>query len=219
MAGDDHGSEPFLVSHPIRTSLGAAIDHLHALYALVLHSGYLHLHAPASVTRGALECASTAIWLAAPPARDERIRRALCWAGKDIKDGDKAAVGAGYPVPTPVKERIEKLNAAARSRGLAPQAIKNGFSSTEAVEAAKAHLGPGTKDVLLAWRLCSGFAHGRSWSALGFADNVQTPVPGGSDRVTVESGNSYRHVLALAIAADLTVDAAVRLFDLRARGR
>ncbi|MEV6909483.1 hypothetical protein [Amycolatopsis sp. NPDC051071] len=98
MAGDDRGSEPFLVSHAIRASLGTAIDHLHALYALVLHSGFLHLHAPASVTRGALECASTAIWLAEPSSREERIRRALCWAGKDIKDGDKAAIGAGYPV-------------------------------------------------------------------------------------------------------------------------
>lgn len=54
LAGDDKHSSPYQVSHAIKMSITAAVDHLHALSVLVCNSGFLHLAAPATLTRGAL---------------------------------------------------------------------------------------------------------------------------------------------------------------------
>ncbi|MDQ3576473.1 MAG: hypothetical protein M3443_02495 [Actinomycetota bacterium] len=217
LQGDDTAASQFLVSHALRTCIGAAVDHLHGLYALVLTTGVLHLSTPATVTRGALESAATAIWIAEPNLRDDRVRRALSWFYKDVKDGDAAATGAGIPVPTKLQDRIDKLNKAATDRGL--QSAVRGYTSTEAVTAAKAHLGSTKMDVLLMWRLCSGFAHGRSWPLLGFANSTMTPIPGRPGMVGVKTENSYVRVLAMAMAAEQAIEAAIALYELRAQGR
>jgi len=217
LQGDDAASQQFSVSHALRTCIGAAVDHLHGLYALVLKTGFLHMNTPATVARGALESAATAIWIACPDTRDERVKRTLSWFFKDVKDGNSAATGAGIAVPTPLQDRIDKLERVAADRGL-PDKVK-GYTSTEAVEAAKAHLGPEKMDILLMWRLCSGFAHGRSWPILGFASNITTPIPGRPDLVGVKSENSFTRVLAMALTAHDAVQVALELYQFRARGR
>jgi hypothetical protein len=66
LSGDDRHCQPYHVSHAVKVSITSAVDHLHALCALVLRSGFLHLAAPATLARGALECASAAVWMASP---------------------------------------------------------------------------------------------------------------------------------------------------------
>jgi hypothetical protein len=217
LQGDDAASDPFLVSHALLTCIGAAVDHFHALHALVLNTGFLHLSSPATVARGALETAAAAIWIAEPIRRDDRVERALSWFFKDAKDGDNAATGAGLQVPTPLQDRIDKLDKVAAARGLMGKV--KGYTSTAAVTAAKDHLGSTKMDVLLMWQLCSGFAHGRVWPMLGFTHNVQTPIPGRPGMVGVKSENSYGRVLAMALTAQQTIEAAIALYELRAQGR
>lgn len=45
LAEDDSHSQPYQVSHALRMNIVSAADHLHAMCALVLRSGFLHLAA------------------------------------------------------------------------------------------------------------------------------------------------------------------------------
>ncbi len=116
LAGDDTHSQPYHVSHAVQMNITSAADHLHATCTLVLRTGFLHLAAPATLARSVLECASTAIWIASPTTRDERITRALKWNIADVRDGDRAATGAGLPVPTSLQDRKAKIEAVANKR-------------------------------------------------------------------------------------------------------
>ncbi|MCG8918254.1 hypothetical protein L6E12_20945 [Actinokineospora sp. PR83] len=217
LQGDDAACHPFLVSHALMTCIGAAVDHLHGLYALVLTTDFLHLNTPYTVARGALESAAAAIWIAEPNRRNDRVERALSWFYKDVKDGNTAATEAKVAVPTPLQDRIDKLDKLAAARGLAGNL--KGYTSTKAAEAAEAHLGPTKMPILLMWRLCSGFAHARVWPILGFTDSTKTPIPGRPGMIAVKSENSYRNVLAAALTAQQAIEAAITLYELRARGR
>ncbi|ROP40709.1 hypothetical protein [Saccharothrix texasensis] len=214
LAVDDSLSSPYQVSFAARACLTTAIDHLHAACALVLKTGFLHVAAPATVVRGVLECASTALWMLAPAASEERITRGLRWYIKDVSDGDKAATEIGISVPTPLQKRKDKIKAVADARGLPFDTIKRGYSSTEAVTAAKTHLdSQHPLDVLFYWRLCSGFAHGRAWPMLGFAE-VLEKLPTADPTVSMtKTENTYERVLALTMTAALTTKSAVVLYD------
>lgn len=213
--GDDKHSLPYQVSHVIRTEITAAVDHLHALSVLVLNSGFIHLAAPATVARGALETASAAIWIMGPAGRDERITRALKWAVQDIKDSDRVATGAGLPVPTSLQNRLNKVEAVAARRGLDFTQIRQGYTSTEAVMAAEAHKNS-PLGVVLPWRLSSGLAHGRRWPQLALMD-LEKRSPANSGVMLVKLENDLGKLLAVAYPAAHTLSGTIALFDQRAR--
>jgi hypothetical protein len=213
-AYDDTAIHPYQVSLAVTTGLNAAIDHLHAFYGLLMCTGFLHSNAPSTVLRGALETASAAVWIAQPDDRTERVYRTLRWFGKDAKDG-KTAMAAG---PTaPLEQRQADLMAIATAHGLDPKVVKNGYTSTEAVTAARDQVGPEFPDVLLAWQLCSGFAHGRFWSQLGYTATTTSPIEGKPGISMVEFAPGYDRLLPLAIATQRTIEMALMLFDRRGR--
>jgi hypothetical protein len=214
LAGDDSHSQPYQVSHALRMSIVSAADHLHAMCALVLRTGYLHLAAPATLARGVLECASTAIWIASPTTRDERITRALQWNIQDAKDGLRAATGAGIPVPTPLRTWKAKIEAVANKRSLPITPISGGYKSSDAVEAAEDYLKP-PLGVVLPWQLASGFAHGRRWAVLAFADTMQKQATNDPGVTGLKWENDWARVLYLGLAAASVILGAVRLLDKR----
>lgn len=63
-------------------------------------------------------------------------------------------------MPTPLQDRFDKLGRVAAACGL-PEKVK-GYTSIEAVDATQAHPSPTKTDILLMWRLCPDFAHGRA---------------------------------------------------------
>jgi hypothetical protein len=215
LSGDDAAANPYRVSDAAQVCLVSAIDHLHALCALVLHSGYLHATAPFTLARGVLETAAAAVWMLCPAGRDDRVRRALQWNAKDIADGDRAARSAGVPVPVSLQERMDKLEVVAARRGLDFAGIRRGYTSSEAVKAAEEHLDT-AMGVLFPWQFASGHAHGRRWNVLGVVQGMHvTPAaePGVS---TLRIEGDYRLVLYPAWAAEEVVSGAVQLFDRRA---
>jgi hypothetical protein len=123
---------------------------------------------------------------------------------------------AGGPVAL-LEKRLADLAAIATAHGLDPKIVKSGYASTEAVTAARDHLGSTSPDVLLAWQLCSGFAHGRFWPQLGYTATTATPAGGKTGISAVTFAPGYDRLLPLATAAQRTVEAALRLFDQRAR--
>jgi len=216
LAGDDAHCQPYHVSHAVTTNIISAIDHLHAMCALILRSGVLHAAAPATLARAILECASTAIWIAVPGRRDERVRRALRWNVQDIKDGDRAAAEAGLEVPTPLQDRMDKIEAVAMRRSLEFKPISGGYKSTEAVKAAEEYLASPLR-VCFPWQLASGFAHGRRWAMLAFADLLPTLPTADPDVVKLRWENDNTIVLYLGMAAAIAVKGAIRLYDERSK--
>ncbi|GLW90280.1 hypothetical protein [Actinokineospora globicatena] len=215
LAGDDLHSSPYHVSHAVKINIASAVDHLHGLCALVTSAGVLHLAAPATLARGALECAATAIWIACPTTRDERVTRALKWNIADIKDGDRAATAAGLPVPTSLQDRKNKVEAVAVARGLPFKPISGGYKILDdALASADAYL-QSPLHVSFPWQLASGFAHGRRWSTLAFADTMEKKATSQPGVVNIKMENDLSRVLYLGLAAALAVQGAVRLYELR----
>ena len=153
--------------------LTAAVDHLHAVKVLVVDQRVIHLAAPASLARGALENLAAAYWVLGPESRDERIARALRWHAKNFKDQETAVAHLDLPHHKPLETKLKKLDSVAARRGLEAQPLHRGYTSTEAVTFAEAKAPDLELGVLLPWRLCSGFAHGRPWAYLGMSDREE----------------------------------------------
>ena len=73
MHADNAKTNPRQISHLIIQSTSAAIDHLHCLRNSMRGSGpdslWVHVQAPFSLLRDAIENTSTAMWLMAPASR------------------------------------------------------------------------------------------------------------------------------------------------------
>jgi hypothetical protein len=215
--GDDNAASPYQVSHVLRMCLTAAVDHLHAVKVLVVDGGILHVAAPSSLSRGALENLATAYWILGPNQRDERIERALRWQAKNFKDSDTATAGRNIPNHKTLESKLQKLCAVGASRGIAEKTIKSGYSSTEAVQYAEATAPNLPLGVVLPWRLCSGFAHGRPWAYLGSLDREESEREG--EIVNVKLTSDLGRTLYPALSALQLLERFLRLYDDRAESK
>lgn len=216
LASDDEASGPYRVSYVVHSGLISGIDHLHALKSLVLDAGVLHVAAPFSLIRGALENFATAAWVLNGQTQAERVSRALRWQAKDIKDSDRATSGKGIPGARPLEDRWGPLDEVADTHSLG-RAYRNGYTSTEAVEAAEAAFPDLRFGVLFPWQLCSGFAHGRPWAIYGASERGVFDN-GDAASVTVRLNSTLATVLYPTVASvDLARDL-LKLLDERSRG-
>lgn len=204
LAEDDLRSDPYQVSHTVRAALMAAVDHLHANKTLLWDLKMVHVAAPASLSRGALENLSAAFWVLHPSRGDERLRRTLRWHLKNTKDQETATSEMGLEAPLPVEERLEKIRAVASACGIAGKLAVP--TSTEMVRYAD-HNAETPTAVLTPWRICSGFAHGRPWAYLGALTQEIRPSGGGDNVVTVRLTNDHTKTLYPMLASvDLAQD-------------
>ena len=178
LAGDDAAADPYQVSHVIRMCLTAGTDHLHAVKVLVVDQHVVHVAAPASLARGALETLAAAYWVLQPAQRDERVTRSLRWHAKNMRDAETAVGDLELPGHTPLEEKLSKLDVVAAKRSLNIKTIRGGYTSTETVKCAEEHAPNLPLGVVLPWRVCSGFAHGRPWSPMGLPWRFGRPCHG-----------------------------------------
>ena len=214
LAGDDRASAPYQVSHVVRMCLIAGVDHLHAAKVLVVDQGMLHAAAPSSLARGALENFATAYWILGPNQRGGRISRALRWYAKNFKDSNTATEPLGPPTHKPLEPKMQKLYAVGAQHGLTEKDIKSGYSSTEAVlyaEQEAPNLGLG---VVLPWRLCSGFAHGRPWAYIGSLELEKKPGEA-SGVMNVKMTSDLTRALYPNLAALHLLERFLRLYEQR----
>ena len=185
LAGDDKAAAPYQVSHVVRMCLTAGTDHLHAAKTLIVDQGIVHVAAPSSLARGALETFATAFWILHPAQRDERVTRSLRWHVKNMQDAEDAVQGRGWTGYVPLKEKLESLDVVSDRRSLDLSVIHRGYTSTATVKYAELNLPDLPLGVVLPWRLCSAFAHGRPWAFLGSLDVLTGQV--GRSVVTTRS--------------------------------
>lgn len=213
LAGDDRATHPYNTSHAFQQSLSASIDHLHAAKCLIHDAGLLHLGAPATLARSAIENAATAWWLLAPRRRDKRITRTLRWYSRNFRDQHTALDGQPDLAGRPLEEKLADIRAIAARRGVPAETAASGYKmSTVIGEHDKTTTDAGS---MFLWQLASGFAHGRPWAYLGAL--AQEPHPTAEDGIMgIRLMNTVQIGLYPTLTALHTLQDALRLWQARA---
>lgn len=168
-AGDDELTEPYHLSHVVAVHLGVALDHLLALRALFVDAQALHMAAPFTLTRSALENAAQALWLLTPDDQTTRVRRRMQLAVQDARERDRVAVllGEGREGRQALPARYDRLAGIASRAGI-PRDVVLGRATAVGTVVAAADDVPQLAGLHMEaiWRICSGYAHGASWSLI-----------------------------------------------------
>jgi hypothetical protein len=174
LRGDDDRAFPYTLSQTVWRLLSNAVDHLGCLRALLDDAQVIHMYAPFTLVRAALENACGAVWLLEPVQRKERLTRQFRLAITDIRHDDQAGKLTGQLGPQTVEERISEIRGLAARAGLESAALKGNVTYTEIVETVD-RAGPPDSIVLVAWKVCSGFAHGDWWTTRSASRRTQIP--------------------------------------------
>jgi hypothetical protein len=165
------------------------------------------------------ENAATAVWLLAPPSRRERLQRRLRLAHNEAVEQGRArdlAPEAYSDHAPPSSERIAAIKDLAKQVDLDYGQVAGRFSYERIVKTAGEDLRFGGDFCAFIWHLCSGFAHGRYWSVLGFLTHENQPtdeegIHNLSLRVDLED------VLITAHVHYALTDFAIQLYEQRRR--
>ena len=213
LSGDDRVSNPFHVSHVVRQCLVAGVDHLHAVKALVVDQRVLHVAAPASLARGALENFAAGYWVLGPVNRDTRVERALRWHATNVVDDMRFRAALGEDTADLKVRRIDRIRDVATARNL-ETGVTKGYRISEVVRFADEQLADLALGVYLPWQVCSGMAHGRPWAYLGSLNREESD----SDEVGVANvrlTNDVGRALYPTLAAFQLMESLLRLMEQR----
>ncbi|MEU4781039.1 hypothetical protein [Micromonospora sp. NPDC023633] len=175
LSRDNKETDPHQLSQAAWHALSHAVDHLHCLRTLLKDAQVMHMYAPYSLARAALENASAAVWLLAPDDRAERILRRLRFAALDIRGSESAMKLLGATGPKTEAERRDELKAIAKRRGVDEREAVKHVSYAEIVQAAGDAMPSGNKPYLLTWKICSAIAHGDLWATLNVVSLEELP--------------------------------------------
>lgn len=217
LAEDDRLTHPYDLSHSVAVSIGSSRDHLHALRTLVVDAQALHMAAPFTLARSALENAAQALWLTSPADRETRLLRLFQVQLRDVKERHEAGRLLGEPnrCPTELKKRIERITDLAQGAGLSPAACtarSPGFGRM--IREAASAAGFGGDQLQAIWSLGSGYAHGQSWPLVTAGELVRTP--GQADDASVHDYQVTADVPTVVLvvgAATLVLKEAMRQND------
>lgn len=202
LAADDRATSPYHLSHAAWFALHTAVDHLHLHRTAVREAGVIHTFAPYTLLRGAFENACTAVWLLAPPSRDERVLRRLRHYSANINNAERIAAVVGADDATEHEQRRRRIVDVGLSRGFTRKQVLERLSPTEVVTAAGGHSAMGETRARLVWGLCSGSAHGDFWSLPTLAHHVELPgAPDGIAHLRVTGDASKLHFLTFYAVA------------------
>jgi hypothetical protein len=216
LAGDDRRTAPYHVSWGAWHSLSHAVDHLHCLRSVIRDASILHIYAPYTLVRAALENAAAAVWVLHPASRDERVMRRLRLAASDLRNGSAVAEVVGTSLPRSLDERLDDLRRIARRDGLDERKAVRGASYQEIVKAIGDEGAAAGKLPLLIWKACSAVAHGDLWATINITQREpMNEAPDGivHNRVSVNV-TGLHHMTAITIAI---TKAGWRLYDQRSR--
>ncbi|TWJ20853.1 hypothetical protein [Micromonospora endolithica] len=175
LSRDDKETHPYQLSQAAWHALSHAVDHLHCLRTLLKDARVMHMYAPYSLARAALENASAAVWLLAPDDRPERMLRRLRFAALDIRGGEAMRKLVDASGTKTEAERLDQLRVIAKRRGIEQSAATKHVGYAEIVKAAGDTMPGGHKPYLLTWKMCSAIAHGDLWATLNVVSRTELP--------------------------------------------
>lgn len=213
---DDARTHPYQLSHAVWLALSHAVDHLNCLRTLLRDVQVIHMFAPYSLVRAALENASAAVWMLQPPSRASRVCRRLRLAVANISNGDAAKQLAGLKGGRPRNEQMDTVREVARRAGVSETEAVQRVRYQDVVAGAASALGQDTVVIPFAWRLCSGIAHGDLWTTVSAAERTELPgAPAGIGSFRVSANvQTLRYVTTLAVRM---TGLGWRLFDQRSQ--
>jgi hypothetical protein len=198
---DDAETDPFQLSHIIQNLLNAAIEHVHAIAAVVRKAGLLHNSPPFTLGRAAVECAGTAYWLLEPADQSQRLRRHVTVVSQDTFDyeqvtnrlNDSLADRASDEQPDFQWRRdvVKRIKAKHHLTSVPPK-LNTALMLQEVDAALAKERRTDDKSVVemmeLYWRTASGFGHGRQWATLNALERSQViPVGDGTAQLKISS--------------------------------
>lgn len=177
LALDDKTAHPYQVSHAAWAAMVAAVNHLRCLQeSLVVQKDQtnlkmrLHTHGQSTLVRGALENASTAVWLLESDDRQQRILRRLQQARAEMAELDTVRELANQPALRSQAVRFKELVDLATSAGIDPRAIKQRPQYGTIVRVAGNHVLRDGDAAVVIWKMCSALAHGETTGMLAYLD-------------------------------------------------
>ena len=203
LARNDREAHPHKPSHTVRRLLGAATEHLDALHALLVVAKIQHPSAPYTLMRSAIECAASAVWLVIPNLHAERVQRALRLALQDTTDQARLERAHLLTARRSLAERQASIQAIADRATGQTVTIPQTTAILRDVETATAATGR-RLDVLMAWQVCSGFAHGRVWPVLAISDREEMEQSGNGDILLRTTGSTRNLTWATLTAVNAT---------------
>lgn len=169
-AKDDQDLDGYWTSGVVTTGIVACLDHTVTLRDLVRRErATVTVNAPWTLLRGAIESASTALWVMAPSLRATRRAHTLRVWHYDYTERQKWEDDTGRTPPTSGKsgrERAAEVVVLAKRLGIKPTQVTTSLSYADTVSAAADVVGWDRKEARARWRESSGFAHGRTWPQL-----------------------------------------------------
>lgn len=215
LSGDDAKVPTLQVSSAAYQCFTHAVDHLHAVQALLFEAKVIHTYAPYSLLRAAVEAAGEAIWLLEPSSRQERIRRCLKRAYENVSKGKEFMELSGLqPSGRSHAERVREIRDLATQHGLDPNDVCGRWSTQRQLKYVDEVVGD--DDEALAqnlWQICSGFAHGREWATLGLLERTVHSQVG--NVVQLRLSSSTEVLLNMLYMTTLLTGKAKGLYDIR----
>ncbi|MEV0453901.1 hypothetical protein [Catellatospora methionotrophica] len=216
LLGDDNRLHPYETSHATWHSLSHAVDHLHLLQTVLRDARVIHMYAPYSLIRGALENAAAAVWMLEPSARSGRLVRRMRLAAADIRNGEKAKELIGHTGPRPLQGRLDDLRKIAANEALDEKQALARVGYEEIVREAGRHTIAGDVLACLVWKVSSGIAHGDLWTTLNVSDRMELPgAPPGIAHLRI-TANMEMLKTCVAITIEMTA-LGWHLLDMRSR--
>jgi hypothetical protein len=212
---DNRRTAPLQMANTLQTLIWVAVEHQHAIAAVVRKANFLHLAAPFTLARAAVESAALAYWMLEPAnSYRERIRRLLIYQRQDRYDQEQASTlihnRLGTPVPADLAKRQAWIASIITcSRIEIPR--RTVLNMTEVMQEVDRVIDEDAHRFETYWRTASGLAHGRQWAVLNALVRTEL-VPMTTDVARVRMESTYSRVLWGASTAFELTNGAVERF-------
>lgn len=157
----DAMSEPHQASHLVGYLLLTAVDHLHALRMVMVDAGSQHIFAPYTLIRGAIENASTALWILQQDDPRSVAVRALTLEYRGLLDQRRAAKAVDHTAEMD-KDLQDIFTACLDRHGFTQKEVKTAPQQLPLIDEISRHFR--VRNAALTWQFCSAAAHGRQWA-------------------------------------------------------
>lgn len=206
---DDQATYPFPISNDVRYLLLVAADNLSGLRSMIVEDTKngvptlnLHVFAPYTLIRNAIECAATALWIMAPAERHERVLRLAQFELEDAKKNQAALTAFGGNGEETFIRKKGIIEGIIQPYGeLSWKSVANGFRITELLRTIGSLPELEGLNPLGKWQIASGMAHGKRWAGTLISDLKEDAQPTTKGDSTFLLYGSFKKVFWLAQCA------------------
>lgn len=222
--------EGLSVENPVWYSMCISSEHLDFAIDAMRATSTMYPTAYMTVARTSFVAAVNAVWVLAPPSRQERRERALnlraddlraqVTSFRDMKIPDGKPEDARADLMDQLRERQTGLQSVATALGMTESVTKMRFNQTKAINWVAEHMHGVDDDLLIGatqsvWRSGSAAAHAQYHFGIMRVDRNEIIREGGGSSVVRLRGDLDIDVGPALAAATMTLSEAFRLYDLR----